>query len=63
MGISSETKERPDVPAVERTSKELAKLVRKLRWIGMEKEAEQMQIVLHCVDFASFLLAGPHDTG
>jgi hypothetical protein len=62
MEISSDTIERPDVSVVERTSKELAKLVRKLRWIGMEEEAEEMQLAQHCVDSACIFLAGPHDT-
>lgn len=62
MGLSLDTKERPDVSIVERTLSELARLVRKLRWIGMQEEAEQMQLVLRRVDSAAILLAGPHDT-
>ena len=57
----SDVRERPDVSAEQRTSSELAKLVRKLRWIGMEAEAEQMQFVLRRVDLAAILLAGPFD--
>jgi hypothetical protein len=34
--------DRPDVPAEERRWDELIKRVRKLRWIGMEQEAEQV---------------------
>ena len=58
----SDVRERPDVSAEQRTSSELAKLIRKLRWIGMEAEAEQMQFVLRRVDLAAILLAGPFDT-
>ena len=36
MGISWDVKERPDVSIGERTSSELVKLVKKLRWIGVE---------------------------
>ena len=62
MGISSSITERPDVSVEERTSSELVKLVKKLRWIGMEEEAEQVQVVLRAVDPAATLLAGPWDT-
>ena len=62
MEILSDTKERPDVSAVERTSSDLAKLIRKLRWIGMEEEAKQMQRVLRHVESASILLVEPHET-
>jgi len=40
MGMPLERKT-PDPPA-ERTSKELLKLVHKLRWAGMEEEAERL---------------------
>jgi hypothetical protein len=32
----------PDLPATETTSSELIKLVHKLRWAGMEEEAERL---------------------
>jgi hypothetical protein len=57
MGLASNIKERPDVSVEERTSSELVKLVKKLRWIGMEDEAEQIQVVLRGVDLATTLLA------
>jgi hypothetical protein len=44
--IKERQDERPDVSAEERASIALLKWTRKLRWIGMEAEAEQMQIVL-----------------
>ncbi len=62
MGTSSNIEEHPHSPIEERTSTELVKLVKKLRWIGMEEEAEQVQIVLRAVDPAATLLAGPWDT-
>jgi hypothetical protein len=52
----------PDVPAELRTTSELAKLVRKLRWIGMEEEAKQVQLVLRRIDLAATLLADPSET-
>jgi hypothetical protein len=41
MGMPLERKT-PDRPAAERTSKELLRLVHKLRWAGMEEEAERL---------------------
>ena len=34
-------------PVEQRTSAELVKMIRKLRWIGLEEEAHQLQIVLN----------------
>ncbi len=62
MENSFDLRERQDVPVGERTSSELVNLVKKLRWIGMEEEAEQVQIVLRRVDSSATLLAGPWDT-
>jgi len=56
------TIQHPDVSVVERTSNELIKLVRKLRWIGMEEEARQMKVVLRRVHPVAALLVGPFDT-
>ena len=41
MGMLLERKT-PDRPAAERTSKELLRLVHKLRWAGLEEEAERL---------------------
>ena len=62
MGDSLGIRERADVPVGERTSTELVRLVKKLRWIGMEEEAERIQIVLRRIDSTATLLAGPWDT-
>jgi hypothetical protein len=52
----------PDVPTEERTSYELVTLVRKLRWIGLEAEAGQLQTVLRKTppDRRASLMAIPH---
>ena len=41
MGMPLERKT-PDRPAAESTSRELLRLVHKLRWAGMEEEAERL---------------------
>jgi hypothetical protein len=48
----------------EGTSRELVRLIRKLRWIGMETEAARLQGVLRNVppDRRASLLASPHST-
>ena len=33
----------PDTSTVHRTSNELVKLIRKLRWMGMDEEAKKLQ--------------------
>jgi hypothetical protein len=49
---------------VEGASNELVKMVRKLRWIGMEDEARQVQTALSCLpsNERASVLAGPHST-
>ena len=37
----------PDVPLEQRRPHELVKLARKLRWIGMDEEADRVQAMLH----------------
>jgi hypothetical protein len=38
------------------------KQIRKLRWIGMEEDAERLQIALSGMRAANCALAEPHDT-
>ena len=52
----------PDIWAEQRASSELVKLIRKLRWIGMEREAERLQTVLCRIPAADSVLAAPQDT-
>lgn len=46
MGTSPKQQKPPDVSSQQRTSNELVKLIRKLRWMGMEEEAERVQTKL-----------------
>jgi hypothetical protein len=57
-------RDKMDVSPEERTSCELVTLIRKLRWIGMETEAGELQTVLRKVppDRRASLLAAPHST-
>ena len=36
-----------DIPVQQQAATDLVKLIRKLRWIGMEEEARQLQIALN----------------
>ena len=52
-----------DAAAAERGSNELVKLIRKLRWIGMEKEAEPLEAELtRRRTAADSVLAMPRET-
>jgi len=54
----------PDVLSEQRKSNELVRLIRKLRWMGMEEEADRVQTELaQCgVRHADSVLATPHET-
>ncbi len=41
---------------------QLIKLIRKLRWMGMEEEAERVQSALRGGPPADSVVAAPHDT-
>lgn len=62
MEAVSETMERPDGFSEECISNELVKRIRKLRWMGMEEEAEELQTKLRNVHQAEVLVSGPSDT-
>jgi hypothetical protein len=53
-----------DVTPEQKAAREVVKLIRKLRWIGLEQEAEQLQTALSGFpsDKRASLLAGPHST-
>lgn len=56
MEAASNAQARPDVSAQERNSNELVKRIRKLRWIGLDDEAEHLKVLLRhirlieCID-------------
>ena len=62
MEITANIPERPDVSAEECASHELIMRVLKLRWMGLDNEAERAEVALRRVDPACTLLAGPFDT-
>jgi hypothetical protein len=61
MERSLEQQKPPDMPARQQAD-ELIKLIRKLRWMGLEAEAEQAQAALRSIPAADTVLAAPHDT-
>jgi hypothetical protein len=60
--IRSVVRSRPDVSVEERLASELTKRIRKLRWMGMEDEAQQLRRALRHGRVTDTLLAGPYDT-
>ena len=55
-------KDLPDVSADQRASNETIKLIRKLRWMGMEGEAERLRNALNGVPQADSVVAEPRET-
>jgi hypothetical protein len=53
----------PDVSPEQREARERVKRIRKLRWIGMEQEAQRLQAALGNGEMAGSVLAGSHETG
>jgi hypothetical protein len=64
MGTSPKQKEPPDVSVKQRKSNELVKMIRKLRWMGMEEEAKRIQTELTHADVgpADSVVAAPRET-
>jgi hypothetical protein len=54
--------ELPDVSAEQRASNEMVKLIRKLRWMGMEGEARLLQISLDGRRQVDSVVAEPRET-
>jgi hypothetical protein len=52
----------PDVSAEQRASNEMIKLIRKLRWMGMEREAQRLQVALNGSAYADSVIAEPRET-
>jgi hypothetical protein len=54
--------EPPDVSAEQRQSNELIKRIRKLRWMGMDGEADQLKLALAGASRADSVVAQPLET-
>lgn len=52
----------PDTPASGRTLNELVRLIRKLRWMGMDGEAARIEDTLSQTTHADSVVADPTDT-
>ena len=52
----------PDVSADQRTSNETIKLIRKLRWMGMDGEAERLRSALIGMPRMDSVVAEPRET-
>jgi hypothetical protein len=57
-----EQPECPDVSAEQRRASELVKLIRKLRWMGLEEEAEHVQMAQFRESAGNSVLAAPCET-
>jgi hypothetical protein len=55
-------KDLPDVSADQRVSNDMIKLIRKLRWVGMESEAERLRSVLAGMPRQDSVVAEPRET-
>ena len=62
MEMLAKQQEIPDVSADQRASNELIKRIRKLRWMGMEGEAERLQIKLAGGSPKDSVIAEPRET-
>ena len=52
----------PDVSAEQRASNDKIKLIRKLRWIGLEREARRLQGAIPAAAQADSVIAEPRET-
>jgi ABC-type sulfate transport system permease component len=54
----------PEVCPEQMAAADLIKLIRKLRWIGMEEEADQLQLKLEAcgIALATMIVGYPYDT-
>jgi hypothetical protein len=52
----------PDSSGEQRSARELVKRIRKLRWMGMEEEAQRLQVALRHIEDTDCVLAAPRDT-
>jgi hypothetical protein len=62
MKMLRDRQKRPDVSAEQRRLSELVKRIRKLRWMGLEGEAERVGMTIPRATSADSVLAAPHET-
>ncbi len=62
MEVNDNVQQRPDVAADKDAARALAMQILKLRWMGMDIEAERMELALRRIDPECTVLAGPFDT-
>ena len=64
MEVRHDKQHRPEDLAEQRISNELIKLIRKLRWMGLEKEAEKVrsELTLREVPATDSVVAAAHET-
>jgi hypothetical protein len=56
MNMNFAFEKQPSAPTNEKVSNDLVKQIRKLRWIGMDSEAESLQITLRHLQAADVVL-------
>ena len=62
MNANLAIEKQPSAPTDEKVSNELVKQIRKLRWIGMDGEAEILQITLRHIQAADIVLGTAAET-
>jgi hypothetical protein len=62
MNTNLAFEKQPNVPKDEKVSNDLVKQIRKLRWIGMDGEAEFLQITLRHLQAADVALGATAET-
>jgi len=62
MQILHEQYRTPALSAEEQAVSDLVNRIRKLRWMGMQEEAEQLQMTLRCVPHTDCVIVVPRDT-
>jgi hypothetical protein len=62
MAMAPEIQENPDQPAQQPASHRLVMRILKLRWMGMDDEAEHARLALQKAEPAATVVPGPVDT-
>lgn len=62
MGMSPSLEQRPGACAEKRATLRLVEKILKLRWMGLEKEARELELKLQKIESGATLLADPCGT-